>query len=409
MGGLWRHRDFGRLWAGETVEWFSGQITDLAVPTIAILILNASPFQMGVLSALGNVAFPVLGLFAGVMVDRWRRRPVLVWTNIVQVVALGSIPAAFFLGTLSIDQLFLVALIMSVTTVFFAVAYQAYLPTLIGREDLVEGNSKLETSSSAAAVAGPAIAGGMIQMAGAGLSIAADAFGTLFAAIAILSIKQPEPRPSQAPERRFWRELREGVSVITESATLRSLAASTSIFNFGNSMFIAVFFLFIYERLKISPGVAGVTLGVGSVGFLIGAVTAPKLLKRIGFGSALTIAVLINGFGLLAVQASMYGSAAVLLASLWLLTNIGLPIYNVNQVSFRQTIVPDRLQGRMNATMRAFGYGAATVGALVGGIVGSEYGILSAMTAGAVIALLPVLLICFGPLGRVHDMPQTRD
>jgi predicted MFS family arabinose efflux permease len=105
----------------------------------------------------------------------------------------------------------------------------------------------------------------------------------------------------------------------------------------------------------------------------------------------------------------MYGSAAVLLASLWLFTNIGLPIYNINQVSFRQTIVPDRLQGRMNATMRAFGYGAATVGALVGGIVGSKYGILSAMTAGAVFALLPALLIRFGPLGKVHNMPQMRD
>jgi predicted MFS family arabinose efflux permease len=127
-----------------------------------------------------------------------------------------------------------------------------------------------------------------------------------------------------------------------------------------------------------------------------------------GLGAALTVALVINGLGLLAIQASMHGQAPILLGALWLLTNIGIPIYNINQVSFRQTVVPDKLQGRMNATMRSFGYGAATIGAFIGGILGAQYGILPVMTAGAVIALLPVLLIHFGPLGRLNDIPQTR-
>lgn len=406
MGRLWGHSDFGRLWAGETVEWLSDSITSLGVPTIAYFTFKAGPLEMGLLTALGNVAYPLLGLFAGVMLDRVRRRPVLIWTNIIQFLALGSIPTAFFLGTLSLYQLFIVTLVMSVTTVFFNIAYTSYLPTLIGREDLVEGNSKLETSSSGAAVVSPAIAGGLIKILGAAPSIAVDAFGTLFAAIAILSIKKPEPAPSPDAERHFSRELHDGVRSVAESPSLRNLAAATSILNVGNGMFLAVFYLFIYDRLKISPTVAGITLAVGAIGFVIGAVAAPTLLKRMGLGAALTVALLINGVGLLAVQASMYGPAAVLLAVLWLFANIGLPIYNINQVSYRQTIVPDRLQGRMNATMRTFGYGAATLGALTGGIIGAHYGIPSTMATGAVIALVPALLIRFGPIGRLHEIPQ---
>ena len=406
MGRLWRHRDFVLLWGGETVEWVSDSITNLAVPTIAILMFNAGPLEMGFLSALGNVGYPALGLFAGVMVDRWRRRPVLVWTNIIQVVALGSIPAAFFFGILSLYQLFIVTLVMSITIVFFNIAYTAYLPTLIAREDLVEGNSKLETSSSAASVVGPPIAGGLIQILGAAPSIALDALGTLFAAVTILSIKKPEP-PSPSTQRSFWSELKDGVRVVSETPALRNLAVSTSILNIGNTMFYAVFYLFIYDQLKMTPVVAGVTLGVGGVGVVVGAVAAPKLLKFMGLGSSLTAALMINGLGLLAVRESMYGPAVAILAPIWLIANIGIPIYNINQVSFRQILVADRLQGRMNATMRTFSYGAATLGALIGGIIGAQYGILTTMTTGGLIAILAALIIHFGPVGRLHEMPQN--
>ena len=407
MGRLWRHKDFVLLWGGETVEWVSDSITNLAVPTIAILIFKAGPLEMGYLSALGNVGYPVLGLFAGVMIDRWRRRPVLVWTNIIQAVALGSIPAAFLLGMLSLYQLFIVALVMSVTIVFYNVAYTAYLPTLIARDDLVEGNSKLETSSSAAAVVGPPIAGGLIQILSAAPSVALDALGTLFAAVAILSIKKPEPPPSTSTQRQFWSELKDGVRVVSKTPTLRNLAVSTSILNIGNTMFYAVFYLFIYDQLKMTPVVAGITLGVGSVGVVVGAVAAPKLLKSMGLGSSLTAALMINGFGLLAVQAAMYAPSTVVLAPLWLVASIGIPIYNINQVSFRQILIADRLQGRMNATMRTFSYGAATLGALIGGAIGVQYGILTTMTTGALIAILAALMIHFGPVGRLHEMPQN--
>lgn len=404
MGRLWSHRDFCRLWAGETVEWVTDSISALAIPTIAIIAFKATPFQMGALNALGYVAYPFLGLFAGVWVDRWRRKPVLVCANIMQVLALGSIPVAFMLRILSLLQLFLVTLVMSVTVVFFAMAYLAYLPTLVDKEDLVEGNSKLQASESGSVIVGPALAGGLIQILGAALSVAADALGTLIAAIAIISIRKPEPPAPPKSERRFWTELRDGLSSVACNPSLRTLAVSTSILNFGNAMFYAVFLLFIYNQLKISPALAGVILSIGGIGFLIGAVSAPTLLRRIGLRWSLLLALLINGIGRLILQTSTYGPAPLLLSAFWLFASIGIPIYNINQYSFRQAIVSDALQGRMNATMRTFGYGAATLGALMGGILGSAYGIVAAMTTGALIALLPVILIRFRPPGELSHM-----
>jgi len=406
VGRLWRHGDFLRLWTGETIEWITGGVTALAVPTIAILIFNANPFEMGLLTSLAYVAYPFLGPFAGVWVDRWRRRPVLIWVNIVQFAALGSIPVAFFLGVLSLNQLFIVTLVMSVTIVFFNIAYTSYLPTLIPREDLVEGNSKLETSSSGAVVVGPAIAGFLIDVLRAAPSVAVDAFGTLLAGIAILSIRKHEPHPSPRLERNFWRELGDGLRSVSENQSLRNLVAATSTLNIGNGMFLAVLYLFIYNQLKLTPGIAGFVVAVGGVGFVIGAVAAATLLKRLGLGVTLTIALVINGLGLLAIQTSAYGAGPLLLAGFWSFANIGLEIYNITQVSFRQTIVADELQGRTNATMRTFSYTALTIGALVGGTIGSQYGILSVMTAGPTISLLSALVICFGPVGRLKEMPQ---
>jgi len=407
VGKLWSHRDFCRLWSGETVEWVTDSITALGIPTIAIKLFSAGPFQMGILNALEYLAYPVLGLLAGVWVDRWQRRAVLIWTNILQVAALGSIPVAFLLGILSLYQLFIVTLLMGVTVVFFNMAYTAYLPTLIDREDLVEGNSKLETSLSGSTVVGPAIAGGLINIVGAAQAITADAFGTLIAAVAILSIRKPEPSPVLKAERHFWQELQEGLRSVADIPFLRSLLVATSILNIGNSMFYAVFLLFIYDELKISPELAGVILAIGGVGFVIGAVAAPNLLKRIGLGASLILALLINGVGRLMIPTSTYEPTFILLSMFWLLANIGLPIYNINQVSFRQAIVSDELQGRMNATMRTFGYGAMTAGALIGGILGSVYGIITVMVCGSIIALLAVPLIHFGPLGTLNDTRHT--
>ncbi|MGD0175524.1 MAG: MFS transporter [Candidatus Bathyarchaeia archaeon] len=406
-GRLWHHTDFMRLWVGETVEWFGGQITYLALPTIAIFALKAGAFDIGVLNGLGYLAFPILGIFVGVMGDRWPRRPMMVLANIVQVVALGTIPIAFLLQKLSLYHLFAVAAVMGVSTVFFEVAYQSYLPTLVDRENLVEGNSKLTTSESTSQIAGPALAGFLIQLTGAAMAIAADALTTLFAALAIFSIKKPENAYGSKAERNFAREVREGAEVIFHNPLLRSLAATTATLNLGSSIFSAVFFLFMYNELRLSPGLAGVVLGIGSVGSLIGAVNAPKIGQKLGLGPTLAIALSLVGFGLLAIPLAMYGPSVPVLAALWMLSGVGITIYNITQISLRQAIVPDRLQGRMNATMRAIVWGALPVGAFIGGILGTEFGITQTIIIGGLISLLPVLLIMISPIGSLHKIPSN--
>jgi len=396
-----------RLWIGETVEWFGDQITALALPTVAILLLNAGPFEMGVLEALSTIAFPILGLFVGVMADRWHRRPMMVWLNIGQVLALGSIPLVFMLGRLSINHLYVVALVMGVTSVFFTVAYQSFLPTLVDRENLVEGNAKLETSSSAALVFGPALAGFLIQAGGAALSIVADALSTLAAAVAIFSIKTPEVVPAVSEgERDFFKELREGAEVIFRNSILRTLTVTTATFNFGRSMFFAVFLLFIYDELKFSPATAGLVLGVGSAGFLIGALGASRIVERLGLGATLTLALLISGTGLVAVPIAMYGPAAPTLAAIWMFSNVGFPLYNINQISLRQAITSDRLQGRMNATMRTITWGIAPAGAFIGGILGVELGVPATIIIGAVLSTLPTLFIILSPVAKLSRIPH---
>jgi MFS family permease len=390
---------------GETVEWFGGQITALALPTVAILSLNAGPFEMGLLGALNTIAYPILGLFVGVLADRWRRRPMMVWANIGQVLALGSIPLAFMFRMLSLNQLFAVALVMSVTTVFFVIAYQSYLPTLVDREDLVEGNAKLETSSSASLVFGPALGGLLIQVVGAAQSIIFDAISTLVAALAIQSIKQPEVTTSDT-KRAFFKELRAGAEVIFVNPILRTLTAASATLNLGRSMFYAVFFLFIYDQLKITPGTAGLVLGIGSTGFLIGALGAPKIVKKLGLGVTLALALFISGTGLLMVPITMYGLAAPTLAALWMLSNVGMPLYNINQVSLRQAITSNQVQGRMNATMRTITWSTWPVGALAGGILGAILGLpLTIMIAG-LITTIPALFIIGSPVVKLSKIPS---
>src|SRR5438552_2436407 len=195
-GRLWRHPDFLKLWAGETVSEFGSQVTLLAVPTVAILVLHAGPFQVGILSALEFLAFPTLGLVAGVYADRIKRRPIMIACDIGRLLALGSIPIAFTLNAPTLGQLYVVALLTGIFNVFFDVSYQSYLPALVERTNLIEGNTKLEVTRSGSQIAGPAVAGFLIQLIGGARAVAVDAISFLASALALAVIRKPEPNPN---------------------------------------------------------------------------------------------------------------------------------------------------------------------------------------------------------------------
>jgi MFS family permease len=398
-----------KLWAGETVSQFGSQVTLLAVPTVAILVLHAGPFQIGLLSALEFLAFPTLGLVAGVYADRLRRRPIMIGCDLGRLLALGSIPVAFALGALTLEQLYVVALLVGIFTVFFDVAYQSYLPALVDRPNLIEGNTKLEVTRSAAQITGPAVAGFLIQWIGGARAVAVDALSFLLSAIAILTIKKPEPEPkpgTASGATGFIPEMREGIDVVFKNPILWRIAACTGTSNFGSNMiFGAVFLIFAYRDLHLSAAVVGIIFGIGSVGWLVGALLASRAARTLGLGLTLAVAIAVGSLANLAIPLASLGAAPVILSALGLITQTMVPIYNINQVSLRQAITPDRVQGRMNATMRTIVWGTIPIGAFIGGILGTAIGVVPTIVLGSLIDALAALWIVLGPVIRLREQP----
>ena len=410
-GRLWRHPDFLKLWAGESVSVFGSQVTVLAVPTVAILILHAGPFQVGILSALEFLAFPTLGLVAGVYADRLRRRPIMIVCDIGRGLALGSIPVAFLLNLLTLEQLYFVALLTGVFTVFFDVSYQSYLPALVDRPNLLEGNTKLEITRSTAQVAGPAVAGFLIRWIGGAKAVAVDALSFFLSAIALASIKKPEPEPQPSTASGtsgFIPEMREGIDVVFRNPILWRIAACTATTNLGSNMvFGAVFLVFAYRQLHLSAGIVGVVFALGSVGALAGAFLAGWVARKIGIGPTLGVTIIVGGLALLATPLALVGAPAVILATTGFIEGLTIPVYNISQVSLRQAITPDRVQGRMNATMRTIVWGTIPLGAFIGGILGTSIGLVQTIVLGGILSTLAASWIVLGPVIRLREQPAT--
>jgi MFS family permease len=408
-GRLWRHPDFLKLWAGDTVSQFGSQVTLLAVPTVAILLLHAGPYQVGILSALEFLAFPTLGLVAGVYADRLRRRPIMIVCDLGRMLALGSIPVAFVLNLLTLEQLYVVALLTGIFTVFFDVSYQSYLPVLVDRTNLIEGNTKLEISRSVAQVSGPAVAGFLIQWIGGAKAIAVDAVSFLVSAIALSAIRTPEPQPkpvTASGTTGFVPELKEGLDVVFKSPILWRIAGSTATFNLGSNMvFGGVFLVFVYRQLHLSAATVGVVFAVGSLGGLAGAFSAAWVARQLGIGPTLAIANVIGGLAIFALPAAQVLAPVAVLATLGFVQGLAGPVYNITQVSLRQAITPDRVQGRMNATIRTIIWGTIPVGAFIGGILGTSVGMVQTILLGGILSVLSALWILLGPVIRLKQQP----
>lgn len=407
-GKLWRDGEFLKLWGGQSISEFGSQISQLALPTVAILLLGATPFQVGLLTALEFLAFPTLGLVAGVYADRLRRRPIMIACDLARMTALASVPIAFAFHVLAMPQLYVVALVTGVGTVFFDVSYQSYLPALISRTDLVEGNTKLQVSGSVAQMAGPAVAGFLIQLVGPARAVAADAASFLVSVLSLAWIRRPEPAPkpvSESGRKGFWREMGEGIRFVFGNATIWKIAGSTSTSNLGSNIFFAVYLIFAYRVLHLSPGLIGVIFGAGAVGGLLGALSASWIARRIGLGPTLFVTSVSGGVGAALVPLAQFGFAVPLLLAASVVGSFMNPVYNINQVSLRQAITPDRVQGRMNATVRTLIWGTIPIGALIGGAIGNVYGLLPAMYAGIAVWMMAGVWILLGPI-RLRAQPE---
>ncbi|HET8628701.1 MAG TPA: MFS transporter [Thermomicrobiales bacterium] len=412
FAGLWRHPDFLKLWAGQTVSAFGDQVSLLALPFAAVLALHAGAAQMGFLAAAGRAPVLLVGLFAGVWADRLRRRPLLIGADLGRALLLGSIPAVALLGRLTLPYLYAVAFLVGALAVVFSVAYQAYLPMLVARAELAEGNSKLTATRSIAQIAGPGLAGALVQLLTAPVAILADAASFLVSALSLSAIRKPEPRLRAVREAgSTWGEIGEGLRLVWRNPVLRAAAGSGGTYNCCNAMILALYVLYLARGLALSPALIGVILAALGPGSLLGALVAVRAARRFGQGPTLVGGIAVAGGANLLVPLAggpLVVVAPVLVAAAFV-NGFGQPLYNINQVSLRQAITPDRLQGRMNATMTVVVGGAAPLGALLGGALGAAIGLRPALALGACGTLLSCLWIACSPVLTLREQPEPAE
>ena len=402
---LWGHQDFRRLWAGDTISQFGSTVGMTVIPLLAAGVLNATPFEMGLLAAAGTMAFLLIGLPAGVWVDRMRRKPLMITMDVVRALLMLSVPIAWWLGVLDLPQLIAVSLAVGVCTVFFDVAYQSYLPSLVGRDQLVEGNSKLQASMSVAEVSGPAIGGYVAQFLGAANGVLATGLGYLSSAFFLFRIKHAEPAPERHAAPNLRREVAEGLRFVFGNVTLRMIVACTGTSNFFHGIQNAVMILFLLQTARLSEGTAGLVLSAGGVGGVLGAALAFRIGLLIGqarmiwlvpvltWPFTLTLPLISDGWGLVL---PMVGLAVSV---------FGIVVYNVGQVSYRQAICPDHLLGRMNASVRWVVWGATPLGALAGGVLGSWIGIVPTLWVSLIGSVFGMVWVVLSPLRTMRDLP----
>jgi len=403
------HHDFRQLWIGDTISQFGTQVSLIALPYLAVTILGADELQMGVLTALEFIAFLVIGLPAGAWVDRWRRQRVLVANDLIRALALGSLPVAYYLDLLTFGQLCVVALIAGTATVFFDVAYQSYLPSIVDRRQISEGNSKLEVSRSVAQVAGPGLSGFMIRFLGAPLMVLVDAVSFLLSAAFVARIRHEEPVHDKSTRRALRVEIAEGLRFVLKHPLLSRIAACTSLFNLFSSISAALIILFMVRDLGLEPGVIGLVFSASAVGGVLGALAATPLARKVGEGRIIPLSTLVSGPFTFLTPLAAFGWPIPLLIVGGLGVSFNVVVYNVAQVSFRQRMCPPHLLGRMNASIRFLVWGTMPIGAFAGGLIGQQFSILTALwvaAAGSLVASLPVVL---SPLIGMRDLPDEFD
>ncbi|PBC86842.1 Predicted arabinose efflux permease, MFS family [Streptomyces sp. KS_16] len=405
--GPLRLRDFRLLLAGAAAGQLGAQVTLVALPLVAVLELDAPAFQVGLLTAAETAAFLLVGLPAGAWVDRMRKLPLMIRADVVRALTMASIPLAAVTGVLTMAQLYVVALVTGVATVFFDIAHQSFLPQLLPKDQLVSGNGALETIRSSAQVAGPGIGGGLVQLLGAALAIVTDAAGYALSALFLWRIKKPESLPERRPDASLRRDIGEGLRFVCGHRLLRVIAVTTGLGNFFAAVLMATQSVFLVRVLGLVPGVVGLVLAASALGGLAGALCAGRLAARFGQARLIWLSPLVTGPFAVLWPLSGRGAGAALFALGSGVVFFGVVLYNVAQVSFRQTVCPPRLLGRMNATLRFLMWGTLPLGALAGGALADAFGARVALVwcaAGFLAVPLPLL---FSPLRRMRDLPAT--
>jgi MFS family permease len=414
-GGLWRHPDFLKLWSAETISMFGSQVDDLALGFVAIIVLDASAFEVAVLGTLNFLPFIFFALPAGVWVDRLRRRPILIGGDFARAALLATIPMAYAADALTLWHLYAVVFLVGLCQVFFDVAYQSYLPSLVDRDEIIEGNSKLEISRSAAQVTGPGLAGALVQIFTAPYAVLVDALSFVASGLFLLGIRRPEEAPKReaaadGSKPSLWTELKEGLRFVFDNPNLRAQAGCTATSNFFSNVAFATILVFFVRELDLSAGVIGAVFSVGAAGSLLAAFAARRVSDRFGIGPTSIVMAAAFGPSMLLIAFAPEGNAAIpFLVGAQLILGFTIVIYNIAQVSYRQAICPPRLQGRMNSVMRFMVWGTIPLGTLLGGALATWVGLRETIVVGAIGGGLAFLWLLLSPQRHLHEVPEPID
>ncbi|MFD7161139.1 MFS transporter [Kribbella sp. NPDC059898] len=412
VAGERRTRDFRSLWFGESVSLLGDQVAALALPTAAIVSLGASATEVGGLNAIGTIAYPVLGLFAGALMDRVRRKPVMIVANVARMACFAGLVVCAASGWVSLPLLYAVAAVVGTATIFFDIAYQTYLPSLLTGDDLARGNVRLELSNSVSRLAGPSVGGLLLQFGGiaVGFGVNAASFAASMAGIA--SIRTPEHRPQGGGRRTdLISEIVAGVRLVWCDPILRSLTTSAALRNLGINANRTVLIVFMYRSLDLSAGAVGVVFTVGAVGAIAGAATTTWLLRRFGVGHTLLLTS-IEGLIWLLTPLSLLGGAPFWVMGLMFVSSMWLPVWNATVITLRQRITPAAFLGRVQATARTINLSTIPVGALLGGItvdalagLGERRGPIVALTLCSAVAALSPSQLCRRRIRTIRTLP----
>jgi MFS family permease len=406
---LARHADFNKLWAGQTVSNFGDKISLIALPTIALLVLDGGAFEVGVLGTLRFLPFLLLAPVAGVIADRFSRRTIMIVADIGRMLALGSISVAFALDSMTMAHLFIAAAITGVLTTFFEVSYQAWLPKLIGTGNLVEGNTKLQISRSLAEAVGAGAAGALIQFLSVARAVAVDAVTFLVSLVALVLIRQRDVR-ERVEERKTSAamEMKEGLRTLFGTPILRSLFTANVVVNLGAAMADALFIVYAYTVLDLSPGQVGTAFAVMSVFVIVGAILSEGVAKAMTLGRTLIVTAVVLGAGyiLLPFAGATAGFVGVLMAVAVL--GFVSPMFDIHVLSLVQAVTPNEQMGRVSGAALSAVYGALALGYAIGGGLGELLTPAGALGVAGTVIIIGGLTLIFGPVRSIKEQPGAQ-
>ena len=430
IASLWRHRDFMLLWSGQTVSEMGSAVTQLALPLTAVVLLKATTFQVGLLTAAATLAFAVIALPAGALVDRRAKRGVMITCDAARLVIIASVPAAWAAGALTMAQLYAVAITAGIGTVFFDVSYQSYVPSLLRQEHLMDGNGKLGATQAFAQLAGPGLGGGLVGAFGAAGAMTADAVSYAVSVASLLGIRHRELRETEplkeqaadgtepaasdkeqaadeAASRPTLRaDIAEGLKFVIGHPILRKVVACTGTANLFMSAATAVDIIFLVRVLHVPPAYTGLVFAIAAVGGVVGGALSGRIARRVGSARVIWVSILV------------FDAPSVLAALAWpgwgvALVPVGIGfaffggvVYNVAQLSYRQSVCPPRLMGRMNAAVRWIVWGTMPLGGVIGGALGTAIGVRPTMAIGLIGSWAAGFWVYFSPLRRMRDIPS---